>query len=373
MMVLLAQEGSQNALKVIVDSLNLSGGVTESWNELWQALLLGANEQSLWQSIVQFALRIAVLALIYFAIQHGNEVMKTQSFSQVIEMFITPLVVIFLLGGNGQILSRIILVVRGLGRTLIGEVLSKQALGIALDRSIVEVNSNLYAMQRVRQVFQECAALTGQPLTDCITTKQSEAQAIVDGLGTQTPVQAAQAFLNNIAAMANPAATLGGVSGSFIQGGFSQVIQDQLVPIIQALLYAIQWAFVNILEAALLLTALFAPIAVALMLLPMAGNALAAWFTGFISLLSIQLGYNLLVGLVALVLVHTDRQDAVGVAGSFGFLVFLAIFSPALAVQIGRGGGAMLYDSISRYATAMLSTATQFVASGVQLAVLRGR
>lgn len=37
------------------------------------------------------------------------------------------------------------------------------------------------------------------------------------------------------------------------------VFRDTAIPIIRFILYALQWGFVNILEAALLLTALFAP------------------------------------------------------------------------------------------------------------------
>jgi len=49
----------------------------------------------------------------------------------------------------------------------------------------------------------------------------------------------------------------------FIEGGFAQILQNS---IIETMLYAMQWGFVNILEASLLGTASFAPIALGLSL-----------------------------------------------------------------------------------------------------------
>lgn len=372
----LAQVGSEGAAKVITDSLQLSSGISRAWDELWQTLLLNPGELSLWGAIVFLALQISVFALIWFALHHGNEILNTQSWGKIIQMFVTPLVVVFLLGGNGNNLARLILLFRGFARDQIAQVLSLQIAGIALDRGIVEVNSNMYATQRVRQVFQECAALSGKDLQNCITAKQPEAQAIIDALGAETPVRAAQGFLQAIGGFitGSPIAETPLVKvtdGGYIQSNFTQVIQDPLIPIIQGILYAIQWAFVNLLEAALVLTALFAPIAVALMLLPVAGNALSAWMTGFVGIFGIQLGYNILVGLVATVLILTDRQNAIGAAGNFGFLLFISIFSPFLAVLIGGGGGVALYEGISRKAVQFGQGALQVVSTGVQMAVLR--
>ncbi|HEY9906341.1 MAG TPA: hypothetical protein V6D18_01880 [Thermosynechococcaceae cyanobacterium] len=372
---LLAQEGSQAAARVITDSLSLSNSIVKSWDQIWKLTLDATDGFSFWSSIVRFALGLAVLALIYYFIQNANEIMRTQSFSKVIEMAMAPLVVLFLLGGDGYMLSRIVLLLRGVGRSLIAQVLTLQLAGLPINKSISQINSNLYAMQRIRQVFQECETLTGKSLTDCLNSKQAEAQGIIDQLSQSGPLQAAQGFLSTVLAASGPGQVAQGTRdfSSFMQGNFTQIIQDRLIPVIQTLLWAIQWGFVNCLEAALLLTALFSPIAVALMLFPVAGNALSAWFCGFIAILAMQLGYNLLVGLIAVVLTFTDQQTgqagALGSASNFGFLLFISIFSPFLAVAVGRGGGAALYEGISRKAAALAGAAVQVVAQGVKFAV----
>ena len=106
------------------------------------------------------------------------------------------------------------------------------------------------------------------------------------------------------------------------------------MPIIRLILRSVQWAFVNILEAALLLTALFGPIAMGLSLLPLQGKPIWAWLIGFMSLFGVQLGYNIVVGLVAVVIVKSDAELVTDIA----FLFFLAVFSPILAVLIAKGG-----------------------------------
>lgn len=363
MMPLLAQEGSQAAAQVIERSLNLSRNVAGNWDRSWE-MLTDNSDLSLWSAIVNFSLIVAVLSLIYYAISQANNVLNTVSFSKVVEMFITPIVVVFLLGGNGYFLAQVILILRGVGRSLIFDVLRLQLGGISLQSAINQVNSNMFATQRIRQVFQECASLTGEPLTQCLESKQAEAQAIIDAMGQDAPAQAAQSLLDTVGD------ALRADAGQAIQGIFTQVIQSTAIPIIQTCLLALQWAYVNISEAALLLTALFAPIAVALMLFPVAGSMLSIWFTGFMAILAIQLGYVLLVGLAAAVLVMTDAQNqtAISAAGDYGFLVFISIFAPTLATAIGRGGGASVYQGIAQKAAQMAQATVQVVASGIKLA-----
>lgn len=367
---LIAQEGSQAAADVVQNALTLSRNVSGSWNGLWASLLTDTSEFSLWSAIVRFALTIAVFALIYYAVSQANNVFNTQSFSKIVEMFVAPIVVVALLGGNGRLLAQIILMIRGVGHDMISQILGLQLAGLSLNNALAEVNGNLMAMQRIRQVFSECAALTGDPLIECLASKQAEAEAIVDALSQQgTQLRSVSAFLATLGDYFRGGAVGAAASTgrSFIEGGFTQVIQDTLVPILQVIISAIQIAFANILEAALLLTALFAPIAVVMLLVPAAGNALAIWFTGFLRILAIQLGYTLTVGIFALVLVQTDEQNVLASAGAFTFLIFIAFFAPALAVMVGNGGGSALYEGISRKAAQAGQAAVQVVAAGIKM------
>jgi hypothetical protein len=199
-----------------------------------------------------------------------------------------------------------------------------------------------------------------------------EAQQIVDSLTSQDELRIAQDFWNmlgNLLGAAGDISTglLGNMGLSMIDGGFAQVIQDRTLPIIQFILYIMQWAVVNLIEAALLMTALFAPIAVALSLLPLAGRPIFAWLSGFLGILAVQMGYNILVGLMAFVIVNIDNVSEV--ISSMGFLMFSAVFSPYLAYEIGRGGGVALYQGISNRAIFAVQAMSSLLAQVTQVAV----
>ncbi|WP_008312871.1 hypothetical protein [Leptolyngbya sp. PCC 6406] len=126
-------------------------------------------------------------------------------------------------------------------------------------------------------------------------------------------------------------------------GFFASAVRDSSIALIRALLFALQWMVVNLLEAALLLTALFAPVAMGLSLLPFQGRPILAWLTGFITLFGIQFGYNLITGLVANRIAASDGATA----ADLGFSMLLAIGAPLFATLISAGGGVAIYRGLS--------------------------
>ena len=70
-----------------------------------------------------------------------------------------------------------------------------------------------------------------------------------------------------------------------------------------------------------------------------------------------QLGYNLVVGIVATVLINTEG-NVVEVASNLGFLAFASVFAPLFATVVTTWGGAALFNSISRRANAIAAVAT---------------
>jgi hypothetical protein len=206
--------------------------------------------------------------------------------------------------------------------------------------------------------------LTGQELVACWDDKKERAQAIMQQAEQQakTPLDGLRTFGEALINAAG-ATTIGTVGRAvFDPGGF---LRDNSLPLIRFFLFSLQWAFVNILEAALLLTALFVPIAMGLSLLPFQGRPIFAWLTGFLSLIGAQLGYNILVGLVAAVVVRSGGEIVTDLA----FAAFLSLFAPALALLIARGGGLALYNGLANNIKALLDFASNAVgvASSVAL------
>jgi hypothetical protein len=125
-------------------------------------------------------------------------------------------------------------------------------------------------------------------------------------------------------------------------------------------------------EAALLIAAVLAPIALALSILPVAGRPIWAWLSGFVGLIGLQVGYNLLVGIVAAVLANTDG-GAVEVSQNLGFLLFISVFAPGLVTALASWSATSLFSAISRRANGIASTITGGISTVAKFAVLKAK
>jgi hypothetical protein len=297
----------------------------------------------------------------------------------VVELFTFPLIVLLFLGGDGRLLSNIILFIRSLGYTLVTGLLNQQLLGYTLEGAVKQFGLNNLGVQRIKQLYAECEGLVGDPFQQCWNSKGPEAQAIYDNLQAQNgdidfgPLESFVTVLSDFT-IAGGIDSIGDAVSGFrdggINGAFVSVIQDRFIPLIQSVLYAVQWAFVNLVEAALLIAAVLAPIALVLSILPVAGRPIWAWASGFIGLMGLQIGYNLIVGIVAVVLANTEG-GALEISQNLGFLMFISIFAPALVSGFSTWSATALYSAISRRANGIASTVTGGVSSAVRLAAIR--
>lgn len=374
--LILAQEGSQRAGSILQQAFELSDEVQQSWNFIWQNITDPENQSDLWVDIVNFSLTIAFFALIYMFVRYGNEVSRTKYLGTVIEMFLWPISVIFLLGrfgsGTAVILSQIIGIIRGVNEELIQAITLRQLAGITLGDAVEQVQLNQLGTQRLYQLTSECQGLVGDPLQACLESKEPEINGIVDGIaqavggddmGRLNPLGA---FVENVLNLT----VLGGLDDLdtvLSGGGFTQLFQDRLYPLVQSFLYVLQWAFLNMVESALFLTALLAPLAVVLSLLPVAGKPFWAWITGFLSLYALKLGYTITVGIIATVIVNTEGETA-EIALGYGFIFFTAVFSPIIATLLAGGGGVAVYQGIARRAASLANA----VSGGVSTVVTGG-
>lgn len=365
--LIFAQEGSQAASEVIRQSLQLSQATTESWQRIWDAAI-NPNVYELWAGTVYLGRILGAISILYLAIQYAPEINNTTSWSKLLEMFLWPLTVFVFLLGNGQLLAHLVRIIRAIGYSEVSKILEIQLVGVTFRQAVEQVHLNNLSTRRIQQIYGECINLVGEELNECWQSKQAEAQEMLNQLGANTNISPAQNFLDVILSFS----VVGGIRdvGSFIQGGFVQILQDKLIPIIETILYAIQWAFVNILDACLLGTAVFAPIALGLSILPTSGRLIIGWGSSMIALFGIQMGYNIFVGIIAVVLVSTTGEFA-EVVSDLGFLLIAAIFAPAIAYRLGKGGGVALFETASRKAAQTTTVATSAASTLTNLVLLR--
>jgi hypothetical protein len=365
-----AQAGSANAVEVLQDALLLSEETRASWQKTWDFSLV-TDPTTLWAASVNFAIGIAAFGMLYLAIREGNDVLKQQSWGKLIEMITWPFIVVFMLGNNGFMLAGVVLALRGVGQSLLDDILQTSLGGVRMQTAIQNVNLDALTIARIRQIYADCDGVVGAQLATCFENAQAEAQGMIDSARgqfegfnaaastnfLQSTIVAPQGSLTQTTNdILGAAADLGNRVGEQtatdgVDGAFGAILQFFLLPFVEAILYTLQWVAVNLSEAALIMTALFAPIALALSLMPIAGRMIFAWLAGFLGILSYQLGYNILVGLMAFVIINL--QGTAETVSGLGFLFFSALGAPWIAFQIGQGGGVALYQGLSRRAAAI--------------------
>jgi hypothetical protein len=198
--IFLAQAGSSNAVEVLQDALLLSEETRQSWQKTWD-FSLAADPTTLWAASVNFALGIAAFGMLYLAIREGNDILKQQSWGKLIEMVTYPFIVVFMLGNNGFILAQMVLVLRGVGQSLLDDILKTSLAGVRMQTAIRNVNLNAITIARIRQVYADCDGLVGAQLTTCFDNAEVEAQAMIDNAKATFEgfdAIAATNFLNNV-------------------------------------------------------------------------------------------------------------------------------------------------------------------------------
>lgn len=326
-------------LNLISQSIALSRQTVEAWNKAWGDAINPSG--ALWAGLCNLGTILAALSIMLLAIKMASDYQQKRfSLSELAAAIVWPLFIAFFLGNNGYLLSQTVMVARNIGHQQVVNVLNIQLADTTFKQAISDVTLTQSVKTQVSTIYAECQGKSGKPLTDCLQEKQPIVEQILTAAEQQNggPLeQARQAVAQLTDTIQNPGAV------------FNATISFILI----SFLYALQWAFVNILEAALLMTATFSPIAMGLSLLPLGTKPIWAWSSGFAALFGVQLGYNIIVGLAATVIVAAGAQTFSDLA----FLAFISIFAPALALLIAGGGGVALYTGINNRAPALINAA----------------
>lgn len=321
--------GNDNALQIINNSLELSTQTIESWQELWD-LIIDVN-QPLWLALCDIGNFIATLSLIYVLLNQLSN--RNNTIADFIDLVKFILFFVLMSANNGYYLIGIILYIRNLGLYWNIQVLQMTFAGVSISQAIAKVQNTSVANSRVRQIFNDCVNLTGTNLAQCIQDPNKQEQV----------AQLSQSF------------AVEPLNGSALEmifnsltSGLSLTINVIAINIMQLILNCLQWCFVNTIEASLLLSAIYAPIALALTLSPFGERNILKWSANYFTLILMNLGYVILIGIIAIVLTLVDR-DFVQLGSTnvdIAFLLFISIFAPIIAVKTSESVGSSIYDSL---------------------------
>ena len=263
---------------------------------------------------------------------------------------------------------------RAIANQEINLVYSIQIGDLNLAQALVKYQVTTNAVDAIDSAFGSCKDLSGQKFLDCI---------IREG------VLAKQIYNNAIDAVSD-AGIPGGLSGlknylgseitelqmpkkltvqyfqqsKNLQDVIAHAFKSGYVRILKTIGYWLQWGVCNTIEASLLLSALVSPLALGLSLLPIQGRPIIGWLIGYFALWGIPLGYALVAGLGAWVVVWSHLEAIADAA----FLGYLVIFAPSLAATIMTFNGIAIHqgvisnvNEIKNFVSEMLSFGTNIL------------
>lgn len=345
---------------ILQNGLTTASGIAATWNQQW----LNIFQSELYHSIVFTSGLFAAGALVFFMIQFMRRMVLEEDWATGLQSLILPLIIVCLLANNGYMLARGTLAMRGVIHGLSSQIMSMTLMEVKLQDAVqASVDKGAIASQ-INALLSQCQGMVGDKQQECFKAANQQAEAIVQDYQSKHPVSSALAdFLNSMkqgvlgqgitgaietggaeidtsqgipgVVQSLPSAGAFGILG--FAGGMMGAISESLV---KTVLLAMQWAFANILEIAMLLSGLMGPFAIA-GAIAFDGKSLWAWLTGFFALGMAQISYNIIVGLAAVVVVNADVTD------TLGFLVIIAVLAPALALALAAGGGMAVFHVVS--------------------------
>lgn len=334
-------------------SLELARQTVAAWEQTWELVI--SPDSQLWQNLVDIGLFLATITILWIVMTEGKDAVERQSFSDLIRMIAVPLVVAMFLSNSGTPLATLVLAIRGYSHAQVQQVLEIQVGNDGMGESVSKVATSSAVVAQVDALFAECGGKTGPELEQCSLQKIGKAQRILEDAESRVgPLPEVRQKIQTFAGgpgggESNPATDFAG-----------DMMKALIINVIKGILWALQWGFVNLLEVSLLLTALLAPVAMGLSLLPIQGRPIFAWLIGFMSLFGMQLSYNILTGLVATVLI----QSQASVAGDLGFLMFLALLSPLLCTTMMSMSGVAIFNAVSFSTSALARSVAASAWSG---------
>ncbi len=355
------------------DSLRSSKDISAAWQQNWQIIF--EKPSGLYQSLNYFATLIAVGAFLFFVVVWTREMITTGLLPS-LDRLMWVILVMLLLWQNGFWLSKLTL---GIHKMIEGEsqkILSIQLGELKMGDALQDVVLTADAKNTIRALYGECQSKTGQAQIDCFNKATDQAQSIIDqyekGWGKGT-LNGLRRWFDSVVKIredlkkkaGEPEAVANADPFVLLHAGIIATTDTAQQAAARQTLKGWQWAFANLIEASLLLTALTGPVAIAGSLLPIGTRPIWAWLTGMFSLGMAKIYYNIVVGLIATVIVNAQAQNE----SDFGFVVLLSILAPVLSVALAAGGGLAVYRGLSNGVIQIISTGWQVArqAAGIAL------
>ena len=345
---------SSRASEILQQSLDLASNTSVSWDEVWDYTIFNLQNNYLWDNLVALGLKLALISVLYMALMEGPNFVKQQDYAALVELFVWPVIIMIFLTHNGYLLAKTIQITRTIALYEINQVYQTQIDGISLHDSLVEYQITSTALDAIDGSVKSCQGKSAQELEACLRRAATKVEKIYsDSETTAREVIPSKKggllaglrkhvlpMMFSFNSSVNSAINLSQVPG--VNRIVSHAFKSGYVQILKTVAYCVQWAFANGLEVALLLSALIAPLALGLSLLPIQGRPIVGWLIGYVTLWGVPLGYAIIVGLTSWVMVHSQLEALADLA----FTLYLSLFASSLATSVMTLSGIAIHQGV---------------------------
>ncbi|NEP56932.1 MAG: hypothetical protein F6K31_07880 [Symploca sp. SIO2G7] len=316
-----------------------SNEVIEAFNQIWTDLLLSPG---IYPSIVKLGLLIALGSMAIFLVQWGKEMMegKLVDFDKVIWV----VVVIMLLNNDGRLLAETTLGLRAVINETNQMVLSQTANDVTLREAYKQAAVQKSSAEVLAIIKEQCRTqATPEAQQKCLEQKERQFEEYIRRVQEINGSENSSYWERFTAYLRQEIETVS-------SGALASFIRPAIVGVLALLFGAFSSAFQWLLEVALILQAMIAPIAVGASILPTSSKPIISWVSGFFALGMAKLGFNLVAGLVATVDITAGES-----LSSLVLPVFLGLFAPVLALVVAGGSGFAMFVALSSVSSGLTS------------------
>ena len=344
-----------------INYLAIAGGIELITEQAEQAVNIGATLDDLWQSIfVDLSgpwIAVNYIASFILAYSFLAWVLKlllgvvTEQWSDVAGEFVYLLILVSLLANNARPVANLALFIRDFTNEQIQVIYDLNLSTVTVESAIRDILITSEVKTEISHRFRACESKTGTLQIECLREVGEDAQEFINEAQNASDAPTGLIalglkvadFVNTVGQLpaVGPATTPEEIAAS--NRLFDGIVESTSVPIVRLILKAVQFALVSMAELALLLTALVAPIAVALSTIPVKPRPIESWLIGMIAISALLWSYVVLVGFSAAVISLSGSQDTT----ELGFLMLLAFGSPLVAAALAKFGGSSLIQAIS--------------------------
>lgn len=361
----LAVDGGSEILERAID---INQNVIASWNQRWVSIF----DSALFDVIITMSTFAAVVAVCVWMVNElkdfdGGDYLFKRSFYT---NLMWALFVMAMLVPGGDRLETLVRGLHTFGQEFNQQALEFQLDSIAMEDAIRALVGRGTLQSEISAQMAQCEGLIGERQFACLKDAREQVQGMIDAYEEEWVIDLPGTFvrlenyLTNViygtdgpdivggdlgnrpidaareVAAGEAEGLRGGLPGA-ISGFFLGTLATIIQSFVQGILLDIQFAFVNLLELSMLLTAMVSPFALALSFLPGTGRPIVAWVIAYISMVMVQFYYNITTGIVAVVVLNSNAHDI------NGFLIILAIFGPVIAIKLAQGGGIAVFDTLT--------------------------